>query len=113
MPMEPVKITRLEAENIKRIRAVVVTPGENGLTIVGGKNGQGKTSALDAIVWALGGDRYRPSQPQRDGSTLPPKIKLTLSNGIIVERSGKNSDLKVTDSTGRRAGQQLLILFPF
>ena len=111
MPMEPVKITRLEAENIKRIRAVVVTPGENGLTIVGGKNGQGKTSALDAIIWALGSDRYRPSKPQRDGSALPPKIKLTLSNGIIVERSGKNSDLKVTDPSGRKAGQQLLNSF--
>ena len=111
MPMEPVKITQFEAENIKRIRAVVVTPSANGLTIVGGKNGQGKTSALDAIIWALGGDRYRPSQPQRDGSTLPPKIKLTLSNGIIVERSGKNSDLKVTDPSGRKAGQQLLNSF--
>ena len=111
MPAKPVKITQFEAENIKRIRAVTVTPGTNGLTIVGGKNGQGKTSVLDAIIWALGGDRYRPSQPQRDGSTLPPKIKLTLSNGIIVERSGKNSDLKVTDPSGRKAGQQLLNSF--
>lgn len=111
MPAKPVKITQFEAENIKRIRAVTVTPSENGLTIVGGKNGQGKTSALDAIIWTLGGDCYRPSKPQRDGSALPPKIKLTLSNGIIVERSGKNSDLKVTDSTGRKAGQQLLNSF--
>ena len=67
MPAKPVKITQFEAENIKRIRAVTVTPSENGLTIVGGKNGQGKTSALDAIIWTLGGDRYRPSKPQRDG----------------------------------------------
>ena len=109
--MEPVKITQLEAENIKRIRAVQITPAENGLTVIGGKNGQGKTSVLDAIVWELGGDRYRPSQPQRDGSVLPPRIRLTLSNGIVVERSGKNSDLKVTDVTGKRAGQQLLNSF--
>lgn len=36
---------------------------------------------------------------------------MTLSNGIIVERSGKNSDLKVTDPNGRKAGQQLLNSF--
>ena len=28
--MEPVKITQLEAENIKRIRAVQITPAEHG-----------------------------------------------------------------------------------
>ena len=109
--MEPVKITQLEAENIKRIKAVQITPSANGLTIIGGNNSQGKTSALDAIVWALGGDRYRPSQPQRDGSVLPPHIRMELSNGIVVERAGKNSDLKVTDSFGKRAGQQLLNSF--
>ena len=109
--MEPVKITQLEAANIKRIKAVQITPSANGLTIIGGNNSQGKTSALDAIVWALGGDRYRPSQPQRDGSVLPPHIRMELSNGIVVERTGKNSDLKVTDSFGKRAGQQLLNSF--
>ena len=103
-----VKINSFELENVKRVRAVWVEPAENGLTIIGGKNGQGKTSVLDAIAWALGGDRFRPSQPQREGSVLPPRISVTLSNGLIVERRGKNSDLKVIDPSGRRAGQQLL-----
>lgn len=107
----PVKITQFEAENIKRIKAVQIIPAENGLTVIGGRNNQGKTSSLDAIVWALGGDRYRPSQAQREGSVLPPRLRLELSNGIIVERSGKNSDLKVTDASGRKAGQQLLNSF--
>ena len=104
----PVKITSLELENVKRIRACTLTPNENGLTVIGGRNNQGKTSILDAIAWALGGERYRPSQPKRDGSIIPPRLHLKLSNGIVVERSGKNSDLKVTDPEGRRAGQQLL-----
>lgn len=104
----PVKITSLELENVKRIRACTLTPNENGLTVIGGRNNQGKTSILDAIAWALGGERYRPSQPKRDGSVIPPRLYLKLSNGIVVERSGKNSDLKVTDPEGRRAGQQLL-----
>lgn len=103
-----VKINRLEIENVKRIRAVTVEPAENGLTVIGGRNGQGKTSVLDAIAWALGGDRYKPSQAMREGSVIPPTLSLRLSNGLIVERKGKNSDLKVTDPDGRKSGQQLL-----
>lgn len=103
-----VKINTLEVENIKRIKAVKIEPTADGLTIVGGKNNQGKTSVLDAITWGLGGDRYKPSQPQRDGAVTPPHLKIELSNGLIVERKGKNSDLKVIDSTGNKAGQQLL-----
>lgn len=103
-----IKINTLQIENIKRVKAVALSPAESGLTVIGGKNGQGKTSVLDAIAWALGGDRYRPSNAEREGSTLPPHIKLTLSNGLTVERSGKNSALKVVDTTGKRSGQQLL-----
>lgn len=102
------KITSLELENIKRIKAVQITPTASGLTIVGGKNNQGKTSVLDAIMWILGGDRYRPSEPHREGSVTPPYGEITLSNGLVVERKGKNSDLKVIDPSGNRAGQQLL-----
>lgn len=42
-----VKIAALEAENVKRIKAVALTPSPTGLTIVGGNNNQGKTSVLD------------------------------------------------------------------
>ena len=103
-----VKINQLEIENVKRIKAVAISPSENGLTVIGGNNNQGKTSVLDTICWALGGERYRPGNAVREGSTIPPRIKLTLSNGLIVERSGKNSALKVTDPSGRKSGQQLL-----
>ena len=102
------KITSLEFENIKRIKAVQITPTTSGLTVIGGRNGQGKTSVLDAIMWILGGERYRPSEPKREGSVTPPYGKITLSNGLVVERKGKNSDLKVIDPLGNRAGQQLL-----
>lgn len=103
-----VKINQLEIENIKRIKAVKLTPTENGLTIIGGKNGQGKTSVLDAISWALGGDKFRPSQPCRDGSVIPPILHIALSNGLVVERKGNNSSLKVIDPSGNKGGQQLL-----
>lgn len=101
-------ITSLELENIKRVKAVQITPAEKGLTIIGGDNNQGKTSVLDSIMWLLGGDRYRPSDPQREGSVSPPHGKITLSNGLVVERKGKNSDLRVIDPSGNRAGQTLL-----
>lgn len=106
-----VKINTLEIENVKRIKAVQLAPSKNGLTVIGGGNAQGKTSVLDAIAWALGGDSFKPSSPARKGSAGDPHLKVTLDNGIIVERSGKNSSLKVIDSTGNKGGQQLLNSF--
>lgn len=103
-----VKINSLELENIKRIKAVKLVPSANGLTILGGKNGQGKTSVLDAIAWALGGERYKPSEPQRQGSVTPPILHIELSNGLIVERKGINGSLKVIDPQGNKGGQQIL-----
>lgn len=106
-----IKINTLELENVKRIKAVKIEPTKNGLTVIGGKNNQGKTSVLDAIAWALGGDKYRPDQAQRSDSVIPPHLKITLDNGMIVERSGKNGSLKVIDPSGNKSGQQLLDSF--
>lgn len=101
-----VKINSLEIENVKRIKAVKLEPSANGLTIIGGKNNQGKTSVLDAIAWALGGDKYRLAA--RDGAYADPVLHVELSNGLVVERRGKNSSLKVIDPNGNKSGQQLL-----
>lgn len=103
-----VKITSFEAENVKRVKAVTLEPTQNGLTVIGGGNGQGKTSILDAISWALGGDRFKPSTPKREGSITDPYLHVELSNGIVVERKGKDSTLKVLDPEGRKSGQTLL-----
>lgn len=106
-----IKINKLEIENVKRVKAVKIEPNQNGLTIVGGNNNQGKTSVLDAIAWGLGGNKYRPSQATREGSVVPPHLHIVLSNGLVVERKGKNSDLKVIDPNGQKGGQQLLDSF--
>ena len=103
--------TTIEIENVKRVKAVKLKPSDTGLTIIGGNNNQGKTSVLDAITWALGGNRYKPSNATREGSVIPPNLKITMSNGLVVERKGKNSDLKVIDPRGEKAGQQLLDSF--
>lgn len=106
--MEPVKISSLELENVKRIRAVQIQPTKDGLTVIGGRNGQGKTSVLDAIAWALGGNKLKPDNPNRDGGATPAKLHVELSNGIVVERRGKNGTLYVTDQTGMKGTQKLL-----
>lgn len=109
--MDKIKINSFELENVKRIKAVQLEPSEKGLTIIGGDNAQGKTSVLDAIAWALGGNKYKPSKPTREGSSVPAALKIVLSNGIIVERKGKAGALKVTDPSGLKGTQGLLDSF--
>lgn len=106
-----VSISKFEIENVKRVKVVKVKPDATGLTILGGDNGQGKTSVLDAIAYALGGEKYRPSKFSREGSVNPGTIKIVMSNGLVVERKGKNAALKVTDPSGQKAGQTLLDSF--
>ena len=106
-----ISISKFEIENVKRVKVVKVKPDATGLTILGGDNGQGKTSVLDAIAYALGGEKYRPSKFSREGSVNPGTIKIVMSNGLIVERKGKNAALKVTDPSGQKAGQTLLDSF--
>lgn len=102
------KITTLEMANVKRVKALRMEPSADGLTIIGGKNGQGKTSVLDAIAYALGGERYKPSKLKRDGAVGDAFIHIEMDNGLIIDRKGVNSSLTVTDATGKRAGQALL-----
>lgn len=106
-----VKISSLEVENVKRVKAVQLEPKQDGLTVIGGGNSQGKTSVLDAIAWALGGDRKRPTNAKREGAARDPRLKVELSNGIVVERRGKNSSLHVIDPEGNKSGQKLLDAF--
>lgn len=104
---EQVKISAFEVENVKRVKAVSYEINGESLTIIGGDNAQGKTSVLDAIMWTLGGDRYKPSQPLRDGAEKL-ATKITLNNGIIVERKGVSGALKITSPNKSSGGQQIL-----
>lgn len=108
MKEKNIKIAMLEVQNVKRIKAVRVDCTGKSLTVIGGNNEQGKTSVIDSIAYVLGGARYRPSTVKRDGAAGDPVMKITMDNGLIVERKGKNSDLKITDPNGGKSGQQLL-----
>lgn len=105
------KILSVELENVKRVSLVRMAVAETGLTVIGGKNAQGKSSILDAITYALAGEKYRPADLKRDGAIADPTIRLQLEGGLLVERKGKNSALKVTDPSGKKAGQALLNSF--
>lgn len=102
------KITALELENVKRIRALRLEPSKNGLTVIGGRNGQGKTSVLSAIAYAFGGEKYKPSALKREDSVGDAVIHIETDDGYIIERKGKNSSLCVYDPKGLKGGQRIL-----
>ena len=81
------KIISLKAENIKRLRAVTITPGPDNLVEITGRNGAGKTSVLDSLWWALAGNRSHQSRPIRQGETEA-RIRLDLGD-VIVKRTFK------------------------
>lgn len=95
------RIVKLTAENIKRLRAVEITP-EGNTIVISGRNGQGKTSVLDAIWFALGGAKAQrgTTQPIRHGE-LHASVTLDLGD-IQVTRSWTDdrSTLRVESATG-------------
>ena len=105
------KITTLEMANVKRIKALRLVPTEKGLTIIGGKNGQGKTSVLDAIAYGLGGGKYRPTNLRREGAVGDTFIHIETDNGLVIDRKDGERSLRVRDEQGNSSGQKLLDRF--
>lgn len=74
------KIVNLQAENFRILKAIEIAPDGNVVTI-GGKNGQGKSSVLDAIWVALAGRSKAPPTPIRKGEE---KCRIALDLGEIL-----------------------------
>lgn len=99
----PLKIVSLTAENVKRLRAVTITPDGN-LVVIGGRNAQGKTSVLDSIAMAIGGAGLMPKKPIRDGATHAEIIldlgeftvtrKFTASGPSLIVKNAEGATLK-------------------
>ena len=89
------KIVRLEAQNIKRLQAVEISPHGN-MVVIGGANGAGKSSVLDSIEYALGGGRSLPAEPIRRGAS---------GARVVVE----TEDLVVTRTFTNKGGSYLKI----
>jgi hypothetical protein len=77
-----VRIITLRAENVKRLRAVEITP-EGDVVVIAGRNAQGKSSVLDAIWMALGGGAgaKETTHPIREGEK---KASVTLDLGDLI-----------------------------
>jgi DNA repair exonuclease SbcCD ATPase subunit len=93
------KILGLQVENYKRLKAVEITPDGNSV-IISGKNGQGKSSLLEAIWVALGGKKYLPEKPIREGEE---RAVLRLDLGDLVATriiTPKGDRLEVANKEG-------------
>lgn len=104
------RIVYLEAENVKRLRAVRIRPDKT-LVRIEGRNAQGKSSVLDAIAAALGGGKWNPELPVRKGEKKA-SVKLDLGE-IVVERrwtASGGTTLEVTNADGapQRSPQAIL-----
>ena len=96
-------ITSLEINNVKRIKALTIHP-DGSTVVIGGKNGQGKTSVLDSIVYALAGASKHCAQPVRQGEDKG-RIVCTLENGLTVTRTftaAGGTALAVTNGDGAK-----------
>lgn len=102
-------IVGLSVENVKKIKAVEITPSGN-MVVIGGKNGAGKTSLIDAIAMALGGSKRIPGEPVRKGQSRA-EIVLDLG-GIVVTRiiTHKGTTLKVETEKGVPLGSPQKVL---
>lgn len=78
------KIIKLTAENVKRLKAIEITP-EGNMIVVGGENDQGKTSVLDSIAMAIGGGKYIPGKPVRKGADKA--VIIAETEDLIITRT--------------------------
>lgn len=95
------KIIELKAENFKRISALTIKP-DGSAVVIGGANGAGKSSTLDAIEAALGGGRHAPAEPIKRGEK---KARVVIeTEDLTVERkwSAKGTTLEVKAKDGRK-----------
>ena len=103
----PAKIVQLDIQNVMRIKAVHIEPNGN-VVVIGGKNAQGKTAALDSICMALGGLKFCPDMPIRKGEEKA-EISLTLGDMSVTRKfwKGPRGDLKSSLSVKNAEGKPL------
>lgn len=103
------KIVKFTAENVKRLKAVEITPDGNIVRITG-KNQAGKSSVLDAIEMALSGKKAASPSALRK-TTKKGKVVLDLGDFTITRTWSENSNyLKVETKDGfeRKSPQKFL-----
>lgn len=90
------RIIEFKAENVKRLVLAEIRPDGNVVQITG-RNGQGKTTVLDAIWWALAGTSNIQSEPIRQGAQRA-LIRLDLGEMIVTRTFRKGPEGDYTSS---------------
>ncbi len=107
---EGLKIVRLEAQNVKRLKAVQITP-EGNLVVIGGQNAQGKSSVLDAIMYALAGKSAVCDRPVRDGERSA-EVSVDLGEFVVTRTFNAGGStaivVKGKDGSYKASPQKLL-----
>lgn len=99
------KLIRLEAIDFKRLSAVAIDADTQNPIVLTGDNGQGKTSVLDAVMWAL--TRSGVEKPIRNGAEST-TVALTLSDGatrtytVRRKQKGGNAYLDISTEDGAK-----------
>lgn len=91
------KIVKLQAQNIKNLKAIEITPDGNVIQLTG-KNGAGKSAILDAIYSGLTGTKI--DDVVRHGETKG-EVEINLGD-YIIRRVYKNDNdrLEITNPAG-------------
>lgn len=98
-------------QNVKGVNSFDFEFPQDGCVVIGGRNNQGKTSILNGIAYAAGGEKMRPTNYKKMNSDGEPYMRCEFDNGIVAERVGESADLRVIDETGAKKGQRLLDSF--
>jgi len=103
-------IIQIKAENFKKLKAIDITPDEN-VNIVSGKNANGKSSLLDAIMVGIAGSKFQPiKEPIRQGEKSA-KIQIDLGEYILTRTftpSGSKLEILAKDGTKVSGPQDII-----
>ena len=104
------KIISLIAENVKRLSAVKITPDKQ-IVVIGGRNGQGKSSVLDCIAMALGGKDQVPDTALRKGAKNG-SITIDLGDIKVLRKftAGGTTSLTVSNAEGAKYNSPQAVL---
>lgn len=110
MTTTPQTIISLRAENVKRLSAIEITPDGQPLVTVGGMNGAGKSSVLDAIQYACAGKAAMPEAPIRAGADRATILMRTQD--YVIERritpGGSTVTVRASDGSPLKSPQAVL-----
>lgn len=105
------KILNLHAENVKKLKVIDISPNpQEPAVILSGKNGAGKSSVLDSILWALAGKDTHQDKPIRSGESEA-SVEIDLGHYIVKRtwtQKGTYLTVKTKDGAKYPSPQDLL-----